>query len=125
MEYVWRIMRCCGVTVSLARRFILTCNIATAYVRHKQLRIKAPVRAALLLFFPKQSNQSLEKHYASKEATPREHQGKRENSVASTEPGLQAPSAVIPEIQQQPESETMKRMRTNKRIYVFCLRSSC
>ena len=40
MAYVWRIMRCCGVTVSLARRFILTCNVVTAYVRRKQLRIK-------------------------------------------------------------------------------------
>ena len=52
--------------------------VATAYVRRKQLRIKGPVRAVLLLFFPKQSNKSLEKHCASKEATPREHQGKRE-----------------------------------------------
>ena len=78
MVYVWRIMRCCGVTVSLARRFVLTCNVATTYVRRKQLRIKAPVRAVLLLLFPKQSNKSLEKHYAYKEATPREHQGKRE-----------------------------------------------
>ena len=46
--YAWR-MCCCGVTVSLTRRFSLTCNIVTAYVRRKQLRIKAPVRAALLL----------------------------------------------------------------------------
>ena len=78
MAYVWRVMRCCGKTVSLARRFILTCNVAIEYVQRKQLRIKAPVHAALLLFFPKQSNKSLEKHYVSKEAMPREHQGKRE-----------------------------------------------
>ena len=70
MAYVWRIMRCCGVTISLARRFILTCNVAAAYVRCKQLRIKAPVRVELFLFFPKQTNKSLEKHYASKETTP-------------------------------------------------------
>ena len=110
MAYVWRIMRCSGVTVSLVRRFILTCNIATAYVRRKQLCIKAPVRAALLLFFPKQSNKSLDKHYASKEAMPREHQGKKE-TIASTEPYLRAPSAVIPEIKQQPESDRSMTMK--------------
>ena len=78
MAYVWHIMSCCGVTVSLERCLILSCNVATAYVWRKHLRIKAPVRAALLLFFPKQSNKLLEKHYAFKEATPREHKGKRE-----------------------------------------------
>ena len=122
-------MRCCGVTVSVARRFILTWNVATAYVWHKQLRIKAPVHAALLLFFPKHSNKSLEKHYAPKEATPRKHQGKREKigCIHQTRPsGTVSCHSLDPAAAWAwDRSMTMKRMRTNKRIFFFCLWSSC
>ena len=105
---MWRIMRCCGVTVSLARCFILTCNVATAYVRRKQLHIKAPVRAAVLLFFPKQSTKP----------RPGSTRGGGKRSVASTEPDLRAPSAIKSTTATctsgSSRSMTMKRMRTRE-----------
>ena len=123
MAYVWRIMRCCGITVLLAWRFILTCNVATAYIAYmhrKQLLIKAPMCTALLLFFPKQSRKSREKYYASKEATPRKHQGKRKKISRIHRI---RPSGTISCHSRDPaaapawdRSMTVKRMRTNKNI---------
>ena len=124
MEYVWRIMRCCGVTVSLARCFILTCNVATAYVQRTQLRIKVPVRAALLLFFGKQSNKSLEKHYASKEAAPGEEGKDRLHPPNQTfgHRQLSFPrSSSSPSLRQVHDYEKNE----NKQERIFCLRSSC
>ena len=94
----------------------------TVYVRRKQLRIIARVCAALLLFFPMQSNKSPEKHYAAKKATPRSTREEGKGCLSSF-------YFFTPNARQllagSSKSMTMKRMRTNQRIYVFCLRSLC